>query len=337
MFKIRILSRDDVAKSLTMSQIIETVENVYKSKSEGSAIVWPTVFYEFDPGKSDMDIKSGYLKNAGRFGHKTVSWFGANEAKGLPTLIGTLVIYDASTGAPVGVMDASYITGMRTGAAGAIGAKYLARGGSENLLMVGAGNQAIFQIAATLTVFPGIKKVMVAARDFAKTGGFVKNLAARLAGEFRLDVSRVSFEAVSGLKGAVGNSDIIITATNSTSPVIKKEWVKAGAHFSCIGADMPGKEEIDPEIFASARVFADDKEHCMDVGEMAIPLKKGIIKEKDITGEMGDLLLGQVRGRVDDKDITIFDSTGMAILDIASGGIALQQAAAHGFGSEVMI
>ncbi|MBQ6949381.1 MAG: ornithine cyclodeaminase family protein, partial [Firmicutes bacterium] len=142
MIPMKVLSKNDIMQVLEMKPIIRCVEHVYCQKSEGDTVVWPTTFYEFDPGHADMDIKSGYLKGAKLYGHKTVSWFGANKEAGLPDLTGVIVVYSAETGLPLGMLDAAYITGIRTGAAGAIGAKYLARPNSRNLVICGSGNQA---------------------------------------------------------------------------------------------------------------------------------------------------------------------------------------------------
>ncbi|EJP6472172.1 ornithine cyclodeaminase family protein [Clostridium botulinum] len=327
------LSKEDVSKALKMKQVIDVVESVYKAKSEGMTDVWPTVFYEFEPGKADLDIKSGYLKSKQLFGHKTVTWFGANIEKNLPTLMGMIAVFDAKTGMPIGITDASYITGIRTGAAGALGAKYLARKTSENLLIVGAGNQSAFQIAAALTVLPNIKKVQVAALELSEAESFVANIRNRLQNEFEINAEDITFRAVENLEVAVKESHIIITVTPSRKPIIKKDWVQKGTHISCIGADMEGKQEIDSEIMSSALIFVDDMEHCKDVGEIEIPLKQGVISEKNIIGEIGDLILNKVNGRANDEQITIFDATGMALLDIATAEVALQLAEKNKLGS----
>ena len=111
MFHVKILSKEDIMQVIEMQPVIQCVEDVYKLKSEGDTVVWPTTFYEFDPGHADMDIKSGYLKGAKIFGHKTVSWFGANKEKGLPDLVGVIVVFDATNGLPIGILDGGYITG----------------------------------------------------------------------------------------------------------------------------------------------------------------------------------------------------------------------------------
>ncbi|WP_078380699.1 ornithine cyclodeaminase family protein [Sutcliffiella halmapala] len=332
MFKIRVLSNEDVKQVLNVKQVIRLVETVYQSKSDSKAETWPTIFYDFEPGKADMDIKSGYLKSEKLFGHKTVTWFGNNEKKGIPTLIGVIAVFDAETGKPLGITDASFITGIRTGASGAIGAKYLARKNSKNLLVLGAGNQAIFQIAATLTALANIKMVRIAARNKIKLKSFVSGISQSLQQDFGIDTDTIIFEEVECLESAVKNSDIIITVTSSKVPLIKHQWVQKGTHISCIGADMAGKQEIESEIMSNASIFVDDKEHCVQVGEIELPLKQGIITESNITGEIGDLILGKINGRSNVEEITVFDATGMALLDIYTAKFALQVAEEKGLG-----
>ena len=335
---MRILSKKDVMQVAEMPAIIEKVKEVYTLKSGGHTVVWPTTFYEFEPGKADMDIKSGYLKDSKIFGHKTVSWFGENREKGLPDLSGVISVFDAATGLPLGILDGAYITGLRTGAAGAIGAKYLARPESENLFVLGAGNQAAFQIAATLTLFPGLKKISVVdALSFDNAKNFAAALPKRLADEFDIDASSAVIEAREDIGAAVSEADIVITVIPAKNPVIKKEWVKPGTHFSCIGSDAEGKEEIEPEIFAGAKIFVDDMVHCIEAGETEIPLKKGIISREDIIGEIGDLISGKACGRSSDEEITIFDATGMALLDLAAGKAILDLAEEKQLGTEITL
>jgi len=339
MFDLRVLNREETEEVLSMTEVIKTVEEVYRLKSEGSTTVFPLIFHEFNPGVADMDIKSGWLKGYDIFGLKVVSWFGENEKKGLPALIGTILILDATTGAPLGLLDGAHITGMRTGASGAIGAKYLARSDSESLLMVGTGHIAGFEIAATLLLFPSIKNVMIyAPKHFEHAEKLAGSIRDKLRDEFRIDVKpEVSFTAIRDIQAAVGGSDIIITATPAREPLIKKEWVKPGTHFSCTGADMSGKEEIDPEIFADARVFTDDTDQCINVGEIEIPVARGILKREAISGEIGDIMTGKAVGRENDEQITVFDATGTALLDLLTGKLALDAAGKKGVGGTVKL
>ena len=139
------------------------------------------------------------------------------------------------------------------------------------------------------------------------------------------------------MKEAVEQSDVILTITRSTSPLIMKDWLKPGTHLSCIGADMVGKEEIDPEIFRTASSFADDAKQCCTVGEMEIPAKMGILSPETVTGEIGEVLAGMKPGRVSDEDITVFDATGLAALDLLTAKTAVRTAEEKGLGTTVEI
>ena len=328
MHKIFVLSEEDTRQLLELEEVIEAIENVYKEKASGSGKVFPLVFHEFEKGVADMDIKSGTLDKMGVYGLKLVSWFGNNPSKGLPSLSGIVMLFDSSTGLPIGTISAEHMTGMRTGAAGAIGAKYLARNNSEVMLMVGSGHQASYQIRAMQTVIKGLKKVFVYDPiNFESAKGFISKF------EYKLD--SIEYIPVQDLETSVANSDIIVTATPSKKPLIMKEWVKAGTHFSCMGSDMSGKQEIDENILKSAKLFTDDILQSVSVGEFEVGINNGTITKEDIICEIGDVLNGEYDGRTSDNDITVFDSTGIGLQDIAAGYIAIQKAKKNNIGTEV--
>ena len=339
---VMILGRKDLEAVLELPRVIEGVESVYRLKSQGDTVVWPLVSHEFTDHQAVMDIRSGGVFGSEQLhGLKMLNNFPHNKEKGLPPFNGMLMIFDSTSGMPLGVMDAAYITCMRTGAAGAIGARALARPGAETVLILGAGKQAIYQVGALLTCMPAIRKVYIAdALDPENARRFAQACPEHLKAAFDMTSSvlqNISFQAAEDLAACVGESDIIITITPARSPVIKKEWVKPGTHFSCIGADMEGKEEIDPELFAGARIFADDKAQCMRVGEMELPLKAGVIGEADIAGEIGQVLAGDIQGRRSDEEITIFDATGLALLDLVTGKKAIDLAREKNLGMEAEI
>ncbi len=350
MSKVRILNEETIKELLDIKNVIEVIEQVYALKNSNQANLFPIVTHIFEPGKADMDIKSGHLKGkANVFGLKLVSWFGDNIEKGLPDVIGTIMVFDGKTGIPLGILSAEHITGMRTGSAGAIGAKYLARKDSESLLMIGAGHQAFFQIAAALTVLNNIRKVTVYDPiDFKFAVDFCNRVKLRLKNEIlskykddkiyyeRLTKKfNITFFATDDIKKSTGETDIVVTATPSRKPLIKKEWVKKGTHFTCIGSDMEGKQEIDENIFSMARVFVDDINQAANVGETEIPIKKDIINKESIVGEIGEVILGKVPGRVSKDDITIFDSTGIAHQDLLTANYLIKIAKEKGVGTMV--
>jgi len=349
MYPIRILNLEQTEVVLDMKTVIEDIEKVYSMKSRGAGTLFPMIFHEFTHDAADMDIKSGLLEDAGIFGLKLVSWYGNNAKKGLPLLTGTVMVFDLFTGKPLGLMSAEHLTGMRTGAAGAIGAKHLARKNSENLLIVGAGHQAAYQIAAALIALDNIKTVRIYdPLDNENAATFASRIKSRLTDNFLSKYDKesedykniatkynVSFEAVTNIEAAVPNSDVIITVTPSKKPLIMCEWVQKGTHLSCIGADMSGKQETDENIFTRAKIFVDDLVQATSVGECEIPIKRGVITKDSIIGEIGELINGTKTGRTSDSDITIYDSTGISLQDLMTANRALKLAEKKNIGTVV--
>lgn len=316
--KVSVFSRATLEQKLQLPEVIAAVESVYCSKARGETVVWPTVTHHFDDRGAVMDIRSGYDRGSEVYGLKALATFPQNEKMGLPPFSGILVAMDGKTGLPLGIIDASLITSMRTGSAAAVAARALARRNSETLLVLGTGRQSIFMIAATLTALPQIKKVYCAEPiDPSIAVDYAEKASGRLKDGFGIDVSDVEFVPVDDLAAAVGISDIIITITRATVPIIKREWVRPGTHFSCIGADMPGKEEIDPAILRDAVIYVDDVDQCVNAGECELAVKGGFITRESITGQIGEVLLGTKPGRQSNDEITVFDATGLALLDLA--------------------
>ncbi|MEG0292173.1 MAG: ornithine cyclodeaminase family protein [Anaerovoracaceae bacterium] len=331
-----ILSRNDVIKVIDMREVIEQVQKVYMLKSEGKSVIWPLVNYEFEEEHAAMDIRSGYVKGVQLHGLKMLNNFPGNVQNGLNPFNGIMMVYDSNTGIPLAIMDASYITCMRTGAAGAVSINALARKDSKTLLILGAGKQAPFQIAATLILRPELEKVMIFDPiNYGNAQNLANNIKEQLKSQFDVDSMNTKFEASNDLESATRLADAIITVTPSTTPLIHKDWIKAGTHLTCLGSDMEGKQEIDETIFQNAKIYADDKDQCIRVGEMEIPLQKSIISPSDITGEIGDLLCGKVKGRENPDEITIFDGTGLYILDLVAANVAITRAKAQGIGINV--
>lgn len=330
------LNRSQIKEIISMKETIEKVRLAYQLKSQGKSVIWPLVNHEFIEEKGAMDIRSGYIKGEQLHGLKMLNNFPENAKTGLPAFNGIMMVYDSDTGIPIGILDASYITCMRTGAAGALGVEALARKNAKTLMLLGAGKQCPFQIVATLLVRPSITTVYIADPINApQAESRAKEMKALLMADFGVDASGVTFLAAPSIEEAVRASDAIISVTPSRKPLIQKDWVKAGTHFSCLGSDMETKQEIESTIFAGAKIYADDKAQCIRVGEMELPLQQGVITENDITGEIGDLLLGQVVGRENDDEITIFDGTGLYILDLVTAKIAIDAAKAQGIGLEL--
>lgn len=336
MSKVTVLGSEDIKKLITIPMAMEAVESAYAQKSRGEGGLWPMVFHEFDPGKADLDIKSGDLCSTGYFGFKLVSWFGANPEKGLPTLFGTAMLFDVNTGAPCALLNAGGITAYRTGAAAAIGAKYLARSDAAKLLICGCGELAPYLAAAALYALPQLESVkFINPHHPEKTAAAVPGITARMDALLaECGVTRTArVSAAAELESAVRESDVIFTATPACAPYIKSAWVSPGTHLSCIGADMSGKEETEPALCGKALVYGDDTAQCFAVGECEIPHSLGVLDA--LRGEIGDVICGAAPGRTGAEDITLFDSTGIALQDIACSCALLSAAKSAGLGTSV--
>jgi len=316
--EVKCFDRATLEGILRFPGVLETVESVYRSKASGETVVWPTVTHYFDGKDAVMDIRSGYDMGNEVYGAKLLATFPHNEEKGLPAFSGILVAIDGTTGIPIGIMDASFITSMRTGGAAAVGAKALARPDSETLMVLGTGRQSLFMIGALLTAFPGIRTVLCAEPMRPENAApYAEACPQRMKDMFDIDTEGVAFLPVKDLAEATGHADIIVTITRATAPVIMRDWVREGTHFSCIGADMEGKEEIDPAILRDALVYADDVDQCVRAGECEMAIKGGVMEASHISGQIGEVLLGEKQGRTSDDQITVFDATGLALLDLA--------------------
>ncbi|MCR5583646.1 MAG: ornithine cyclodeaminase [Eggerthellaceae bacterium] len=337
---VRILSAEDIAKVFTVTDALEAVEEAYRQKALGSGIAWPMVYEAFEPGVSDMDIRSGHLGKSGIFGLKLTAWFSQNPSEGLPDIFGTTLICDDKNGAPLALLNASAITGLRTGAAAALGVKWLARKNASKLLVAGAGHMAAYVVAATLAACPTINEVEV--WDPRKSEAPVARVQT-----IRESVSSIlktagidrtyAIEATGDGEHSAQNADAIITVTPATTPIIKDGWVAPGTHVSCVGADMEGKQEVASEIHATAKLFVDDRAQSVSAGELEVPCKEGAITPKDISAELGDVITGKAKGRLTDADITVFDTSGIAVQDLASSKIAYDRATEAGLGIEATL
>lgn len=304
-----IVNQEEIASLLKMDMVIEAVEKAYAYKSDCTAELFPIVCHSFEDGIAEFDIKSGSMDGAGIFGMKLVSAFARNSERNLPRLTGTILIFDRETGMLKSMMDGGLITNMRTGAAGGVGCKYLARPESEVLLLVGTGAQGPVLLEATLKVMHHIKRILISnPHSPHKVAGFITNIR-------RIISNDIHVQAADDLEQAVRAADIILTATPSRAALIKRDWVKPGTHLSCIGSDMEGKQELDERLLAQGKVFCDDLTQAITVGECEKAIKQGLFSPDRII-EIGDVILGRKPGREQKDEITIFDSSGIGLQDL---------------------
>jgi ornithine cyclodeaminase/alanine dehydrogenase len=256
------------------------------------------------------------------------------------------MLFDSNTGYPLALINASYITSMRTGASGAIAAKYLAKPDAKVAVVIGTGNQALFQIAFLISALPTIQNIyIVNPRSFDKAQKFTADVSQRLKMviEDQIDpknklwnqrVQAINFLASADIEKALVVADVVITATPSRGSLISKESIGPGVHINCMGADSLGKQEIDEELFSTARVFTDDLSQSISLGECQTAVKKGILNSNQII-ELGDVINGVYLGRESENEVTIFDGTGISLQDISVGKLALDVAIDKNLGQVV--
>ena len=313
------LSDDEVRELISIREVIDVVEFAFREKGLGRVQMPPKIYLHFDKYNGDLRAMPSYLEEIDVSAVKIVNVHPENRVKyGLPTVMATIVLVDPRNGFPIAVMGGKTITDMRTGAAGGIAAKYLARRNSKIVGFIGAGAQARTQLAALLEVFGSFDEVRVWSIDKTRRK-FKEEMDAKYGHLCRI-------VAVESAEKAVRDADIVVTVTPSRKPLVMKDWISPGTHFNCIGADAPGKEEIDPMILREAKIVVDDWEQASHSGEINVPLSKGLISKENIWAELGEIVAGKKAGRTSDEEITVFVSTGLAIQDAVTANLVYKKA-----------
>ncbi|MBO3800509.1 MAG: alanine dehydrogenase [Candidatus Brockarchaeota archaeon] len=321
--KVSLISRTCVEKSISMKEVMDAVEDAFRAKGLGRVQI-PTKTYIVFPN-GDFRTMSSYMPDLEMSCVKIVNVHPNNPNKyGLPTVMATIILIEPETGRPLAIMDGTHITNMRTGAAGGIAAKYLARRDSKVIGMVGAGAQARTQLLALNEVFK-IEEVRVCAKTVGECEKFTRDM----------EYLGLNILIKDSVKEAVQGCDILVTTTPVTQPIVRSEWVSEGMHINAIGADAPGKEELDPEILRRAKVVVDDYEQACHYGELNVPFSKGIFRREQIHAELGEIIIGKKAGRTSDEEITVFDSTGLAIQDLAVAVLVYEKSKKLGLINEV--
>jgi alanine dehydrogenase len=325
-----VLTDEDVKELLDMREVMEVVERAFKEKGLGRVQMPKKSYLFYDKYGGDLRVMPSYLEALDVSAVKVVNSHPQNRAKyGLPTVMAVVVLVDPKSGFPTAIMSGSWLTAMRTGAAGGVAAKYLAREDSETLCFIGAGTQARTQLMALSLVLRSIKHVKVYDVDEKASRGFA-NFSSKVVEGSKVEVCEAPKEAVEG-------ADVITTATPSREPIVMDEWVKRGAHINCVGADAPGKEELDPRILLRAKVVVDDVEQAVHGGEINVPIAKGLFRREQVYGELGEIVAGLKRGRERVDEITVFTSTGLAIQDAVTAKLAYDKAVARGLGLRIRL
>jgi len=328
---MRFLSAADIAKAVPMAAAIEAVAQAFGKLARGEACIPLRTAISIAEHAATTFFMPGLLTGEmPALGLKTVSVFPHNIYRAEPTIYALVTLFDPTSGRPLAVLDGTYLTALRTGAASGVATRLLARPDARTLVVFGAGAQALPQIQAVLAVRPTINNIWIVNR----TRDRAMLLAARLRGEgFRGDV-----RLATNLEVALAEADVICTATSSSVPLFAADLVRPGTHINAIGAYRPDMAEIPPELVARSRVIVDQRQAAWaEAGDLIQARAAGLIDEHHIVAELGELVNGTGNGRTSADEITLFKSVGNAVQDLAVAALAFQQANTLGLGVEVTL
>jgi len=323
--KTLVLSRGDVRQLLGMDECIAAVEAAFRLHAEGLSLS-PGVLGVRAP-EGGFHIKAAGLK-LGRlyFAAKTNANFSNNPQRhGLPAIQGVIVLCDADDGSPLAVMDSMEVTARRTAAATAVAAKWLARPGAKTATICGCGSQGREQLRALARVLP-LRRAFAFDLDEAKAQAFARDPSGELG--FEVTATRDHGEASR-------QSEVCVTSTPSRVPFLMRDHVGPGTFVAAVGADSSDKQELDPLLMAQALVVVDILDQCASIGDLHHALEAGVLTREQVHAELAEVVTGRKPGRRSEEEITVFDSTGTALEDVAAAAIVYERAVASGRGLAV--
>ena len=337
--RVLVLSHEDVRTALTPAACVAAMEEVLAAHARGEAYM-PLRSVMRAPGAAGLmglmpawrgDGGSAHDGGAGAtFALKAICVMPGNPARGLDAHQGVVTLFDGETGQPTAILDASAITASRTAAVTALATQTLARENAKELAIIGAGVQAAAHLEALLPV-----RDFEAVRVYAPSADHVRAVIDRVRAV--IDLKTAAIEAAPTAEAAVRGADVVVTATSSREPVLRREWLAAGAHVNAVGASTPNARELDVETVAAAALFADSRESLHnEAGEYQLALEQGAISGEDhVRATLGEVLAGLHPGRADDEELTLFRSLGLAVEDLAAAEVAVAGARRLGRGTEV--
>jgi alanine dehydrogenase len=323
--KTLILSRTDMIGLLTPGEYNDCVEHAFRMHGLGRVYMEPKGHIVLDRYPGEWEVMPSWIEEPEAAACKWVSIREENSRYGLPAVFSILIYTHPETGFPLAICDGSHHTLMRTGASAAVSAKWLARKDSKVLAILGSGSVGKGALATCDAAFEW-GEVRIWSRTQESLDRFV---AAEQPAYPHLEL-----RPTTDVEHAVRDADVIVTGTHARHHLVEDDWVTPGTHIAALGADLAGEQELDPRTLERARVFVDDIRQCREDGEINVALREGVISEDDIAGEIGKVICGELEGRRSDDEITVFDSTGIALQDSATVPLEYERAVAAGVGVE---
>ena len=318
-----LLTEADVRALLTMDDLIETMAAALSEFSARAVIQPLRTVLEVGQKKSFFGVMPAYMPSRAALGTKLVTVFESNAERGLPTHLATVILLDPETGALLALMDGRYITEARTAAVSAVSVQKLARTDASVLAIIGSGVQARSHLEAIARVRP-LSEIRVWSPTATRVAEFVASMQPHSAAPI---IAAVTAEQ------AVRGASLVVLATSAREPVIRDEWVAAGAHVCAVGACRPTQREMDARLVARGALYVDSLEAALvEAGDIVLAVKDGSIDASHIRGEIGAVVGGSVKGRSSNEELTIFKSLGMAVEDVAAAQLVYQRAISQGRG-----
>lgn len=309
----RLIDGDRVAAAAPLPAVIEAVRAAFAAHGRDDVIMPPKSYVELPRYNGDFRAMPCYV-DAGDWDAAAVKWINVHpdnpDHHDLPTVLGLLIYSDPATAAPLAIMDGMELTRRRTAAAAAVASDILAVDGAASLGIIGAGAQAYAQVEAIATVRP-IERVVVHDVDEAAVARFQEHFADR-------------FTVAAGSVADAGHCDILCTLTPVRDPIVAPADVGERTHINAIGADAAGKQELESEVVAAAHLVIDEYEQCTHSGEINVPWSAGLLTDADIHAELGEIVAGAASGRTAETGVSVFDSTGLALQDVAAAHVVYE-------------
>ena len=309
-----LVSETTATQVVTIDDAITTVEGVFAALHRDEATVFPVMMGHGPEVSNSFGVKSGVIASERLVGLKVGSYWPGNRTEGLVAHASTTILLDPATGYPEALIAASYLTALRTAASDGVASKYLSRLDSRTIAIIGAGHQAWFELLANIAVRP-IERVLVWNRTPDAAIAFANRVRAELG---------LAAEAMP-LDRAVSQADIVVTITAARTPLVTPDMVTPGTHISAMGSDSRGKQELASSLIETATLFADVIVQSVTIGDFERANDLGLITPASIT-PIGAVIMGDHPGRTSPEEITVYDSSGMALQDLAIGALALRAA-----------
>ena len=327
---MRILSRSDVQRAITMPQAIDAMRDAFAQLASGEAEVPARTAVPIAAHDAVTLFMPAYLPRGPALGGKIVSVHPRNRAAGLATIHALVILIDHATGRPLAALEGSYLTALRTGAGAGLATDCLARADARVLACFGAGAQAETQVEAVCAV-RSIERVWVYSRSDDSARRFIERMRGRPG-------VPDTFEIAASARAALGEADVVCTATSARTPVLDGRDLRPGTHVNAIGAFTTETREVDDETVRRARVVVDARDTCVaEAGDLVIPWKGGLTGGPETWTELGAIVLGRAPGRTSADEITFFKSVGNAAQDMAAARVVLRAAETLGLGTEVTL